>query len=159
RARLEAQMQELQGHWAAVEERINFLTEALAAQTRRRMDAEQQAGEHANRQSQLEAELAGQRQVQAYLQKELEDTQILKKAHVASAAAQQAALEARKQELQTAQAEADQQVQRLNEAIAAENERREALKRRVAEHAKCLTELEAALAENQQTEKALQREM
>src|SRR5206468_3916851 len=65
----------------------------------------------------------------------------------------------RTQELQAAHTKVEQELTALKEALAAETERREALQQRAAEHARCRGELEAALAENEQTEKALQREM
>lgn len=75
------------------------------------------------------------------------------------ATADHAKLEARIQEMQVAHAAAEQQVKSLTEALTAETERRAAIKRQVDEHAQCRGQLEAALAENEQTEKALQREV
>src|SRR5204863_78640 len=56
--RLATQTQELQAAKLAVEQQVARLTETLCDETRRREDAERQAGEIGNRRSALEAELS-----------------------------------------------------------------------------------------------------
>jgi DNA-binding response OmpR family regulator/cell division FtsZ-interacting protein ZapD len=68
-------------------------------------------------------------------------------------------LEARTRELQAAGAQAEAEVRRIKEELTAEIERREALKQEAAEHNRYRDEIEAALAGNEQTERALQREI
>jgi DNA-binding response OmpR family regulator len=159
RAMLEATVVKLQTQRATWEEKLQSLSEALAIETKRWEDAEQQALQVAQRERELEAELAGYQQTQAQLQQELADARKQHQADVESAAAERSQLETRSQEMQAAYVAAEQQVAQRTEALRAETARREAVKQRAAEHARCRSELEAALAENELTEKMLQLEL
>src|SRR5262249_24653576 len=63
-SKLEARLRELQANRTTVEVKIKSLVEALAAETRRREEADQQVAQLAKRQSELEAELAESKRVQ-----------------------------------------------------------------------------------------------
>ena len=184
-----------------VADKLIRLKKALAEETKRREAVEQQAAENATRRAELETALIEIQSVQDAFQAELEiaqnpkqllelesglaqsqearqklageleearrELQALRDGKPAQESeleaktreSQLSKLEARKQELQAAHTELEQQVKKLEEALAAETKRREAIRLRAAEHALCRGELEAALAENEFTEKALQREM
>src|SRR5437667_291535 len=83
--------------------------------TKRREGAEQHADEVNQHRTELEAELAENKRVQAKLRQELEKAQKQQQAERDNAGAGQTRLEARIQELQATQAEVEQQVKRLTE--------------------------------------------
>ena len=156
---LEAWTRQLQASQSQVEQKVQMLTEALSAGANRLENAEHEAGESAIRRNEMEAELTQMRQAHTHLRQELEAAKRGRMAYEESAAIEKSRLEARAQELQTAQVQTDEQIKKLQESLATETQRREAIKQRAAEHARCRGELEAALAQNEQTEMALQREM
>ena len=100
------------------------LTEALAEETKRREGAEQQAGEIGQRRSELEAELAENKQAQARLRQQLEEVQRQLQALKENYIAERSRLEARMKELQAAQAPAGAEGQAsLTETLADETKR------------------------------------
>ena len=74
-ARLEARTKELQAAQAEVEQKVKFLTERLATENQHPQGGEQEAGTIGKSRSELEAELAENRQIQARLRQQLEETQ------------------------------------------------------------------------------------
>ena len=112
-----------------------MLTEALSAGANRLENAEHKAGESAIRRNEMEAELTQMRQALTHLRQELEAAKRGRMAYEKGAAIEKSRLEARAQELQTAQAQTDEQIKKLQESLATETQRREAIKQRVAEHA------------------------
>src|SRR5213076_172374 len=109
--------------------------------------------------SELEAELAESKQGQTRMRQQLEEVQrqahSLDEKHIA----EQSKLEARTNELQTAQVPVEQQIKSLTEALAWETKRREAVERLAVDAFKRRRELEAKLAKSQEAEKALQQQM
>src|SRR5207302_1488077 len=154
-SRLEALTEELQAAQAPADEKIKSLTEALAQETKRReavermavdafkrrreleaqlaknqeaekaLQREIEAPERAKQRGKLEAELAENRQAQAQLRHDLEESQKQAQGPQKSAGAEPSALEARTQELHTTQAEVEQKVKQVTEALAQETRRRQ----------------------------------
>src|SRR5205807_2006237 len=139
----EARTQQLQTTQAEVEQQVKRLMEALAAENHRRENAEQQAVEIGQRRSELEAELGKNKQTQAQLRQELETLQKQLCAQQESSGAEQTRLEVRTKELQATQAEVEQQVKRLTEALAQETKRRQAAEQQAGEAGQHRSELEA----------------
>jgi len=86
-----------------VEQKVKLLTEKLATENQRPQGGEQQAGEIGKTRSELEAELAENKQIQARLRQQLEETQKQLEALKDNEIAQQSKLEAQTKELQAAQ--------------------------------------------------------
>lgn len=147
-AELAEQAEALRVRQAEVEQKVQELTQALAAEQ-----------EKSKRHDELAAELAEHQQALAQLRQQLDAVQQQRQALADTTANEQSVLEARRLELHAAQDDATQQIVKLKEALAVEHERRDALKRWAEEHARYRGELQAAIAENEQTEKALQREI
>src|SRR5207249_7616502 len=137
-------------------QKVASLTELLAQETKRREGAEHQAGEVGKRRTELEAELAQNKQAQARLRQQLEEIQKQAQALKSNHLAGQSKLEARTQELQAAQMPVEEKIRSLTEALAFETKRREAVERMAVDAFKRRRELEAKLAKMQEAEKSLQ---
>src|SRR5262249_26478818 len=149
-SKLESRTKELQAAQAAVEQKVASLTEALASEAKRREAGERLAAdglerrrdlegqlaksqeteervrrdlealERGKRRNELEAELAEHKQAQAQLQRQLDEVRKQLQAKQESSTIEQSKLEARTQDLQAAQSEVVQQVQRLTDSLAQE---------------------------------------
>ena len=87
-----------------MEQEVRRLTEALAAESRLRVGAEQKAGEIEKHRAKLEAELAGNKQALEQLRQEMETAQKQLQAQQETSGVEQTKLEARTKELQSAHA-------------------------------------------------------
>jgi chromosome segregation ATPase len=98
--RLEARANELEAAQADLWQQVKRLTETLGAETTRREDAERQTSEIGQRRSELEAELAQNKQAQARLQQDLGVSKAHLQAQRENYLAEQSKVEARTKELQ-----------------------------------------------------------
>src|SRR5262249_28460048 len=140
-------------------QQVKRLTEALTEEAKLRKGAEQQAGELGLRHSDLEAELAKNKQAHAQLRQELEASQKHLHAHQESSRTEQTRLEGQAQELQAAKLEVERQVTRLMERLAAESWRREGAEQQAGELGLRRSALEAELANNKQAQAQLSQEL
>src|SRR5262249_15962730 len=86
---------------------VKRLTEMLAEETKRRKEAEQRAGDFDKKRGELEAELTGNQQVQTRLRQDSDELQKQLQGLKETSGAEQTRLEARVQELQSAQSEVE----------------------------------------------------
>jgi chromosome segregation ATPase len=149
----------LQAKQTDLEQKVEQLTEALAGETKRRESTEQRAGEIDRRRSDLEAELAGNKQAQAQLRQELGALQKHLRAEQESSYAEQTRLNARIEDSQATQAELENKVKQLTDALATETKRRECVEQESAENARHRTALEADLAQRKQVQTELLQEL
>jgi len=187
-AELEARTQELQTTRTEVEEKVQSLTEALAFETKRReaieglaveafkqrreleaklakMEQAEQAllqqlesSDNAKRRE-LEEELAKNQQEQALLRQQLEDAHQQLQAQKEQYLAEQSRLVASTEELRSAQADLEQKVKRITDALTEETRRREAADQQASRIGQDRSQLEAALTDARQAQAGLQHEL
>src|SRR5439155_554453 len=126
-----------------VEQQVKKLTETMQEETKLKQGAEQQAGEIGQRRSELETQLGQLRQ-------ELENAHKQAQTQQGISLAEQARLEARIQELQSAQAGVEQQVKKLTETLQEETKLRQGAEQQVGEIGQRRSELEAQLGQLRQ---------
>src|SRR6185295_9419536 len=142
-SKLEARTKELEASQSPVEQKIASLTESIAKEAGQAVD--DPSGDIAKRRSQLETELAETKQAQSRLREQLDEVQRQLKAIKETYFAEQTRLEGRIKGLQTAQAQAVQQVKELSDNLAEESKRREGAEQKVDEVDQQRSELEAQL--------------
>lgn len=130
---------------------VKRLTEALAAEIKRREGPERQATELGEQRSQLEGQLA-----QARLRREQSRQEL--QARAERSATEQTRLEARVAELQSARAEVEKRLQQLTETLTKETESRQDVERRAGQLTQERQQLEAALAENREAQTHLREQ-
>src|SRR5262249_50296176 len=109
--------------------------------------------------SELEAELAKNKQAQASLRHQLEGVQKQLQELEKNYVAERSRLETRTRELQAARSEGGQEVESRSKELCQETKRRELVEKMAVDAIKRRRELEAELAKRQQTEQALRLEM
>ena len=187
KSRLEGRTEELLAEQSVLEQKLRNLNEALAFETKRRgaiekmavesfkrcrelegQLAKQQAGEktlqgqlehpeNAKRRGELEAELARNKEVQAKLCEQLRKAQ--KQLQAQAENGQPPRLDVQLPELQVAQAQVEQQISRLSEALAQETRRRESAEQQARETGQSRTELETQLAHTRQELEASHKQL
>jgi len=130
---------------------VKRLTEALAAEIKRREGPERQATELGEQRSQLEGQLA-----QARLRREQSRQEL--QARAERSATEQTRLEARVAELQSARAEVEKRLQQLTETLTKETESRQDVEHRAGQLTQERQQLEAALAENREAQTHLREQ-
>jgi len=141
---------------AAVESRVNTLSEALGVETKRREEAEKKAAANLEMQSQLEKAQDENKKAQHYLQQKLEESQ--REAEKA-AGADAWKLNGRKRAMESVRNFVEGKNQNLSKVLAEQVKRSEKARQLAVEYARQNAELEAALAEIQQAKENLLREI
>ena len=147
-------------HWlqSAVKEKLNYLRQTLAEETKRREAVEQQAAENAKRRTELEAAIEENQRSQQWFQQLLEESQQQALAPEEVGQAGQLNLSGRRRALVEVHRFVADKLIRLRQALAEETKRREAVEEEIAENAERRTELETALGEIQRVQDAFQQE-
>jgi chromosome segregation ATPase len=137
---------ELETSRRAVEERVNTLTQALAAETKRCENAKQQAANFDGQRNELASELAASRQTRTQLRAELAELQQQLDARVQSHNVELDNLTKRTKELETSRRAVEEKVNTLTQALAAETKRCENAKQQAANFDGQRNELASELA-------------
>src|SRR5262245_7377140 len=141
-----------------VNEKLKYLKEALAEETKRREAVEQQAAENARRRTELEAAIEENQRSQQMFRQMLESQQEALASEEGGHQGQVNVAGRRRALVEVGDFVADKLV-RLKRALAEETKRRELVEQQAAENAERRTELEAALGEIQMVQVAFQREL
>ena len=156
---MEAKAQELEASLAAVEEKVNSLTQALTAEKERSETAEQKAAEINQRRAALETELAASSTAQEQLRAQLEEQQKKLDGQVQAHQTELGQLAGRTKELEICRADVEEKVKTLTEALAAEAKRSETAEQQAAEVDERRNALEAELASSKQAQARLREQM
>src|SRR5436190_11026495 len=139
---------------ASMAQRLAYLTEALAEETKRREDVEQQAADNAKRRRELEAAIEENQRSQEWFGQLLEESQEPVLASEQGGDGGQLNLSGRRRALLEVSNFVADKLVRLKLALAEETRRSEAVEQEIAQNVKRRTELETALAEIQRVQEA-----
>jgi DNA-binding response OmpR family regulator len=155
-AELEGRGKELKATQAAVDDKVEILTQALEAETKRRENAEREAAESARRRSKLEANQVENEKALESFERLLEESQ---KQIQNVEAGQVSKVIGRKRALESVRSFVEDKITTLTKALVVEKKRGEFTKQQVTEYAKRRSELEAALAATKQAKENLLRDI
>ncbi len=155
-ASAEGRMKEWQVTRAAVDDKVKALTEALAQESKRREEAEQQAAANAKLQSKLEAAQAENQKAYEWLQRLMEESE---KQSQNGDTSQAWKADGRTRALEAVRSFVEDKVKNLTKVLAVETEKSELAKQKAAAFANRRSELEAALAEVEQAKTNLLRDI
>jgi DNA-binding response OmpR family regulator len=144
---------------ASMFERLASLTEALAEETKRREEVEEQAADNATRRRELEAAIEENQKSQAWFEQLLQESEQQALAAEQSGEAGQQNLTGRRRALLEVSNFVADKLFKLKQALAEETRRREAVEQEIAQNAKRRAELEAALAEIQKVQEAFRSKL
>lgn len=155
----EIRAQELEAALASVEEKVNSLNEALAAETKRSEGAEQKATEAGQQRSSLEAELAASNEAQAKLRAQLDEQQKKLDAQIQTHQAELGQLAGRTNELELDRAKVEEKVSGLAKALETETQRSESAEQQAKEIAERRSAVEAELAASKEAQARLREQL
>ncbi len=148
--KLTGRSKELEASGAAMEEKVQSLTQAMAAAVTRAESAEQQSASLSQQRNALEADLTVSRQAQAELHAQLEEQQRLASVEVQSHKLEVESLIGRVKDFESSAAAMDEKIKSLNQALAAETERSESAGKQVTSLSRQRNVLETELAASKQ---------
>ena len=152
----DGRVKELKATQAAVEDRVKALTQALATETKRREEAEQQAAANARLQTRLETARVDNQNANEYFERMLVES----KQQAQNSQGNEAwKLEGRNRALESVRNFVQDKVRNLTEVLEEQTKKSEAAKKEAAEYANRKLELEAALAEIEQAKNNLMKEI